>query len=58
MKKTKFLSQNLDFQKYTFEGNAAFYRKILNNDNIYEGNNLVYTGQINLNLFPHVYSRR
>ena len=52
MEKNKLFSQNKDFPEYTFVGNVANCRKIINNGNIYRGKELVYTGKINFNLFP------
>ena len=50
--RVRFLSQNLDFPEYIFEGGASRRSRILGEGNIYSGNNLVYHGQINYNLFP------
>ena len=52
IKKTRVLSQNLDFPDYIFEGNNSRYRRIIGEGNIYLDNNIVYHGQMNYNLFP------
>ena len=50
--KTRMLSQNLYFPEYIFEGNRANSNRIISQGFIYNNNNIVYTGQINYNLFP------
>ena len=52
LKKSKILSQNMDFPEYIFEGNLAQSRRIIGDGNIYFGDNIVYRGKINYNLFP------
>lgn len=50
--RTRILSQNLDFPEYIFEGNTARRSRIFGEGSIYLGNDLVYSGKINYNLFP------
>lgn len=52
LRSSRILSQNLDFPEFIFEGNLHSSRKIIGDGNIYLGDNIVYHGQINYNLFP------